>query len=259
MTSESKYKFKLKTVQSNAIKTLVEGLKDIVEDVNIKINSEGMQFIRLDPTHAAIVNLCLVSKNFEQYECDYEFQIGISMKTLHILLKTVTSKDVITMYIEKDNSDSLHILIENNEKNIKDISSLKLLDINDDEIDIPPLEFDSVIKMPSNDFQKNCKDLANISDTIIINSYKDEIIMEAIGDNSEKKIIIGEAKNNVEFSKKSEENVNGKYDLKFLLLFIKCSNLCSVIDIFLKQNNPLILIYPVASLGSLRFLLSPKI
>ncbi len=111
--------------------------------------------------------------------------------------------------------------------------------------------------MPSNDFQKICKDLNNISDTVTISSEDSKFKMSVEGDIGEKEIIIGETVS-VAFSKLSNNNVKDRFDLKYLLLFVKSSNLCSTIELFLKKEHPLVLLYSVASLGSLKFVLAPK-
>lgn len=252
------YRVIFKTVQSNAIKTLIEGLKDILNDVNFKIDKEGLQIMTIDGKRITIVHLKLVANSFEFFFCDSPIEIGVNMKSLHALLRTVGNNDVITMFVDKKDTTRLNIVIENKEKNIRDISRLKLLDINEDIYTIPNIEFDSVIKMPSNDFQKICKDLSNISDTITISSEDSKFKMSVEGDIGQKEIILGETVN-VAFKQLSKVNVTGKYDLKYLLLFIKSSNLCSTIELFLKKDLPLVLLYSVASLGSLKFVLAPKI
>ena len=254
----SKYRMMFKTVQSNAIKTLIEGLKDILNDVNLKIDKEGIQIMTIDGKRITIVHLKLVAKSFEFFHCDLPIEIGINMKSLYALLRTVGNNDVITMFVEKNDITRLHIVIENKEKNFRDISRLKLLDFNEDIYTIPNIEFDSVIKMPSNDFQKICKDLSNISDIVTISSENSKFSMSVEGDIGQKEIILGETIN-VAFKQLSNINVTGKYDLKYLLLFIKSSNLCSTIELFLKKDLPLVLLYSVASLGSLKFVLAPKV
>lgn len=254
----SRYKMIFKTVQSNAIKTLIEGLKDILNDVNFKVNKDGIQIMTLDGKKVTAVHLKLIAKSFEMFHCDKPFEIGLNMKSFHSLLRTVGNNDVITMFVEQADTNKLHIVIENKEKNVRDVSKLKLLDINEDIYNISNIEFESVIKMPSNDFQKICKDLSNISDVITISSKNNKFSMSVEGDIGKKEIIIGE-NSNVAFNKLTNYSVSEKYDLKYLLLFIKSSNLCSTIELFLKNNAPLVLLYSVASLGSLKFVLAPKV
>lgn len=256
---EKKYNMKFMTVQSNAIKTLVESLKDLINDVNIKFDKDGMQIITIDGKHTAIIHLKLVASHFEYFYCLGKIQIGVNMKALYTLLRTVGNNDVLTMCIEKTDSTRLHIIIENKEKNTRDVSKLKLLDFDEDIYTIPHIGFDSVIKMPSNDFQRICKDLSNISDIVTIESRDNKFIMSVEGDIGSKEVNIGE---NVNVNFQHIQNVDvikEKYDLKYLLLFIKSSNLCSTIELFLKKNHPLVLLYSVASLGSLKFVLAPRV
>lgn len=252
-----KYRMILKTMQSNAIKTLFESLKDILNDVNMKIDKSGIQIMTMDGKRITIVHLKLNASSFEFFHCSSPFKIGINMKSLHMLLRTVGNNDVITMCVRENEYTRLEITIENKEKNVKDISKLKLLDINEHTYQIPNIEFDSVIKMSSSDFQKICKDLSNISDNVTIKSEDKKFIMSVEGDIGQKEIVIGET-SNVAFNKSSNTVIQNRYDLKYLLLFVKSSNLCSTVELYLKNNLPLILVYSVANLGNLKFVLAPK-
>ena len=54
----------------------------------------------------------------------------------------------------------------------------------------------------------------------------------------------------------NNEIIQGEFSLKNLVYFIKCTNLCSQIEIFLKNNKPLIVKYNVASLGEIKLCLA---
>ena len=53
--------------------------------------------------------------------------------------------------------------------------------------------------------------------------------------------------------------VQGLFALKYLVLFTKCTNLCNSIEMYLKNDYPLITKYNVASLGNIKLCLAPKI
>jgi proliferating cell nuclear antigen len=256
---DTEKKFICKTVQSNAIKTLIEALKDILNDVNFRISENGIQILSVDPNKCAIVHLNLNADHFEYYECQKtEFRIGVCTKSLFVLLKTLGTNDVITLFVNQNDVTRLHIVIENKDKNIKDISKLKLLDIDEAEYRIPEMRFDSVIKMPSGDFQKICKYLINIADLVTIQNRGKDFSMYVDGDIGEKEIIIQENEyTNVEVSNITENDFCETFQLKYLLSFGKSSNLCSSVEIFIKNEFPLVLIYSAGSLGQLKFLLSP--
>ena len=262
---EEEYYMIVKTVQSNTLKTLIEALKDIVNDVNFKFNKNGIELLSIDPCKCAIVNLILLAKHFELFKCgepgsnNEGFSIGVNIKSMFTLLKTVGNNDVITMYMKNRHDNRLHIIIENREKNMKDVSCLKLLDFDEAELTIENISYDSVIEMPSSDFQKHIKDLYNISDTVTVESHGDIFKLSVSGDIGDKSIIVQQDKYNddVKFEQKSDVPVCERYALKYLSTFVRSSNLCINVSIFTKQNNPIIIKYLVGSLGNLKFILSP--
>lgn len=245
-----------RTVQSNAIRILIESLKNIISDINIQLSSDGIKIIAMDGSKVAVIHLQLDSSQFEHFHCVNPIKIGVNMLSLHKILKSIKNNDIIGFFIKERSTTDLYIQIENKEKKTKILSVLKLLDINEDVLHIPNIEFDSVITMPANDFQSYISDLSIISNTLIIESGESEFILSADGDFASQRIIIGETNNGLVVSKKSVEQ--GKFNIKYLQLFTKSTNLCTTVEIYLKSNFPLILVYNVANLGKLKYCLAPK-
>ena len=59
--------FEFKTVQSHSLKTLFEVLKDILTDVNIIFDENGIKIMAMDGNHVALIHLKLEADNFESY------------------------------------------------------------------------------------------------------------------------------------------------------------------------------------------------
>lgn len=255
---KTQYHFYCKTIKSNIIKTLIEALKDILSDINFKLTKTGINFITLDQARCCLVQMKLVSKKFELYYCSDLRVIGLNIKNLYYILKTVGNNDVITLSIPKNDTTKLHVVIENKEKNMRDISKLRLLEIDEHVLKVPDITFDTVVKIPCNDFQKICKDLSNISDKIFIESINDSFIMKVNGDIGEKEIIMKNNNNSyIDINRINDINISEQYPLKYLLSIIKSSNLCGYLDIFLSSKCALVLVYSVGDLGSLKFVLLP--
>ena len=72
--------------------------------------------------------------------------------------------------MSEDNINTLGIRIEKSGKNLITNYKLNLLDLNEDTIKIPPTTFESVITMPSTDFQKICRDMFALADILEIKS-----------------------------------------------------------------------------------------
>ena len=257
MNSED-YNLYIKSVQSQSIKMLVESLKEVLTDINLYFDNNGLKIMTMDNARVALVYVRLIKDNFEEYQCKNKIMCGINMIYLFKLLKTVSNSDVLTIFIRSNLINELGIRIENKEKNTITESYLKMLDISEEKLEIPDIIYDSVISMPSVDLQKYCRDLSVISNKVTIVSTESRFILESNGDFASQKIIIGEAQNGLIFSKKNQ-NVSETFDLKYLNSFTKSTNLCSTVEIFLKREYPLVIEYNVANLGKLQFCLAPKI
>tara|TARA_E500000178_G_scaffold356448_1_gene434457 strand:- start:5952 stop:6731 length:780 start_codon:yes stop_codon:yes gene_type:complete len=245
-----------KTVQSNAIRILIEALKDILTDVNLQITHDGLKIISMDGSKQAVVNLKLDACKFEKFYCNSPIIAGLNMTSLYKIIKSVKNTDIITFYILSNSTTKLHIQIENKEKKTNILTILKLLDIDDDLLEIPNIEFETVKTMPSNDFQSYIRELAIITNKITLESNNNTFSLSGEGDFAETKINVGDS-NIVDI--KNNISSKGIFHIKYLLLFTKSTNLCTTVEIYLKDQFPLILVYNVANLGKLQYCLAPLV
>jgi len=251
----------LKTVQTGAFKTLIEALKEILTDANIEFTDNCMKIITMDPTQTILVHLKLEKDNFESYFCKHKIFIGVNMLNFFKLIRTLTNNDALTLFIESDNMNLLGIRIENGEKNIFTDYYLNLIEVDETTYQIPPAQFESIITMPSNEFNKICRDMINLSDIIEIKSVGSQLIFSCKGEFARQQTVIGETSNGLNFVKSSTEDniIQGYYNLKHLVLFTKCTNLCNSIEMYMKNNFPIVIKFSVGSIGSLKLALAPKV
>jgi proliferating cell nuclear antigen len=85
-----------------------------------------------------------------------------------------------------------------------------------------------------------------------------ELIFKCTGGFAHAEIRRAESDGNMEFIQKQDVSkiIQGEFSLKNLGYFIKCTNLCSQIEMYLENNLPLIVKYDVASLGEIRMCLA---
>ena len=117
MNNHDDYIIEVKTVQTNAFKTLCEALKEILTDTNLIFSDDGIKIIAMDPSHTILVHLKLDHTSFEEYYCSEKTVVGVSMLNFFKLIKTMTNNDTLTLFIEKSDVNKLGIRIENGEKN----------------------------------------------------------------------------------------------------------------------------------------------
>jgi proliferating cell nuclear antigen len=256
MNDYNKVIFNFKTVQTNAIRILFESLKNILADVNFKVDSSGIKLTTIDGTQTAIVNLCLDGSKFEEYYCLNEINIGINLLSVFKILKGIKNTDTISFTIYRNDENNLYITTQHTDKKATITSKIKLLDMDEKIYNIPDIDFESFITMPSTDFQSYISDLSTISGEIQFRSNSNNFILSAVGDFAEQTITINETNND---SSCIKEEQSGTFNIKYIQLFTKSTNLCGTIEIYLKTKYPLTVLYNVANLGQIKYCLAPKI
>ena len=249
----------IKSIQGGAIRTLFEVLKEIVHDVNLQFDSSGVKLLTMDGARCALVYLKLRADAFEDFSCIGRHNVGVNMGSVFKLVRTCGSHDTITLYIDADNTNELGITISNHDKNSMTDFKLKLLDVDSEDINIPDVEFDSIVTMPSAYFQRICRDMLNISEKMTIRSQGDQLWLSCNGDFARQETVVGPSDAGMSLSSVSEKRIEGTFSLKYLSLFCKASSLANTMELFLKESYPIIIKYNVASLGEIRFCLAPQI
>ena len=259
----------IQTVQIAPFRTLMTALKDILLETNIAFTAEGIKIINMDKSHTILAHLTLNSQNFERYECKRDkIIIGVNMFHLFKLINTIDNDDTLTIYIEqKDYTDGivqyLGLRFDNGDIKQQKIQKLRLIEPDTEELAVPNVKFSSILNLPSVDFQKIIRDLSCISDKIEIKSIATsegaELIFRCTGGFAHAEIRRAESDGSMEFLVKQDNSkiIQGEFSLKNLSYFIKCTNLCNQIEIYLENDLPLVVKYNVASLGEIKLCLAP--
>lgn len=247
----------VKSIQGGAIRTLFEVLKEVLHDVQLKFDSKGVSLLQMDNTKNILVGMQLRADDFEDYRYSESVEVGVNLMSLFKLLKITGSHDTVTFYLVKGRDDELGLTIQNAEKNSLTDFKLKLLIVQNDTINIPDVEFDSVITMPSVYFQRLCRDAENIADTIWIKSEGTTLTLACEGEFARQETVIGQTEEGMAID--SETPVKGEFNLKHLIRFCKASSLCNTLKMYMRHAYPLIMQYNVAGLGELKFALCPEV
>jgi len=250
--SQKEVIFHCKTVQTNAIRILFEALKNILADINFKADSTGLKLTTIDGTENAIINIFLRSDKFEEYVCENSVNIGINLISFFKILKGIKNTDTISFTIFKDETEHIYISTTNTDKRCKNTSKVKLLDMDEKIYNIPDIDFESFITMPSSDFQGYISELAVLSNKINIKKSDDQLTLSVKGDFAEQIININETNSDVVSTFQE-----GEFNIKFIQLFTKSTSLCSTVEIYLKTDFPLTIVYNVANLGQIKYCLAP--
>jgi len=254
------YEARLK--QGSVLKKVLESIKDLVTDANFDVGAAGFSLQAMDQSHVSLVALILKADGFEHYRCDRPLAMGLNLVNMSKMLKCAGNDDSITMKAD-DNGDTVSFLFENEEKDRISEFELKLMDIDSERLGIPDTEHSAVVKMPSADFQRICRDLATIGDSVAISVTKDGVKFSTTGDMGSANISM---KQNTDVDKPDEatvidiqEPVNLSFALRYLNSFCKATPLSNYVTISLSADLPVVVEYPIENHGHVRYYLAPKI
>jgi len=150
--------------------------------------------------------------------------------------------------------------IENQDKKSKTFYKLKLMDLDQQQKKTSKIDFDVKITMPSGEFHKLCREMNNIAEYVEIKCTSKNIIFTCKGDCAERSTIYKSEEGGLNISNENKKNQNivqGIYELKNIVLFTKCATLCNDIQIYMKNDFALTIIYTIATLGTITIALSP--
>lgn len=266
---------KITTVQTAAFKTLIEALKDILIDCNLEFIPHGegdgpektgsIKILAVNNQAGMLVHMRLHSNNFDEFQCISRQAIGVNMQVFYKVIKTINNNDIFTLYRSSQEYEKNRMAVRIMNKDKKQVFqySLQIIDVDNDVLDVSQASFQAIVIMNSSDFQKVCKDMNGIEAKYVdITLVGNTFCISGKGDSAVGKAEFTENQNTVTIDRKEESKsliITGKYELKNLLLFTKCTNLCNQIEIYLKNDYPLLIKYTVASLGYMHLCLSPII
>jgi proliferating cell nuclear antigen len=257
MTATDEFALFAKTSQASAVKSLIDVLKDLLEDVCLEFDHDGVRLVSPDSTHIAMIHLKLDSDSFDEYHCPQPITVGINIIRTFKLIKSISSSDTLAFFVDDVDSTSLGIKVENGERRTNTTFEIAMMDIKGANIDLPPIEFDSCISLPSSDLQKIIRDMSSIADRVEVKNLPDRLELTCNGDFCSQETVLEESSRFTTKSHGATEIIQGVFNLQYLAIFCKCSALCPIVEINLKNDYPIVLKYSVASLGDLKLCLSP--
>jgi proliferating cell nuclear antigen len=164
-----------------------------------------------------------------------------------------------------DDGDTVLFVFESPDQGRVSNFALKLMDIDSEQLGIPDTEYKCVIKMPSSEFQRICRDLSAIGDTVIVSATKEGVKFSVTGDIGSGDMTLKNSTQTVDNDEKEnvlielDEPVTQTFALRYLNNFTKASTLSSTVSISLGPDVPLVVEYRIDDLGYVRYYLAPKI
>merc|ERR1719192_2775212 len=125
--------------------------------------------------------MILRAEGFEPWRCDVNSQLGINLQSLNKVLKCMGGKDELSLKY-KEGNDDIEFVFKSPEEDRVSHFSLKLMEIDSEHLGIPETDYKTKVSMSSSEFQRICRDLAVLGDTLNISVNKDNVQFSVAGE-----------------------------------------------------------------------------
>jgi proliferating cell nuclear antigen len=248
------------TTQITSFKTAFEAINSFVSDVNFEFSKDGITIRDIDKTGKILISAFFDAQKFDSYVYDFTDEktcIGVAIDTIVNSIKSNLIYDVLNFRFEniKKMQPTISITLYSKERNENKTCYIKLATVIPNNNTISELQYNARATISPITFTKFIKDLNHVCDVITIKLSKENLIFEGWGEN---RLVISQ---NIKKSSSLEiiydddiqiRSINKTVLVKYLILLNKCINLSQEVSIYLSNENPLLVEYPLASLGLLR-------
>jgi len=226
---------------------IISIISELVLEVRIKVDKEGMSIIAIDPANVAMVSFKLPNTAFSEFEIENEELLGVGLDSLKAVLRRCSTKSVLIL---KKDENLLKIEIADK---IKREFKLALIDIESEEKPIPNLEFTSRIEMASSDFAEVIEDSSVVADSCTFISEPDRFLIQGKGSLNSFKSEFSSDEVNIQ-----AQQAQSKYSLEYLQKIIKATRITEKTILNFSTDYPLKLEFNTPFI-ELSFILAPRV
>ena len=117
--------FKAKFTRVSKFKNIIESIKDLLTDINIYVTTDGFRISAMDSCHVSIIKCIIDSTMFEEFHCEKDSCIGLSIQNLYKILKCMDNNDSLTLQ-----STETHLVISSQAFRPNYIQNQDILNLN---------------------------------------------------------------------------------------------------------------------------------
>ena len=251
--------FTLKLENSRILKGIVETLASIIDETEFRVTPKEFTISAMDPSRICLLKLSIKKDNFDDYKCSKDSKVGLNLDDLDKILKRSTANDAVEIdFNEKDQKIKIKMQREGTSRTRT--FSLALLDIDIEEIPMDNLlniEYSSKWVIDPDFLVEAIKDAEIYSEILNMKSIEDQgLVFSSTGQ-------IGEMNYELELDELIETDItgtsSGAYSLTFLKAILKISSITEKLEISLKTDHPLKMMFNLLEGGELFYFLAPRV
>ncbi|XP_065357841.1 proliferating cell nuclear antigen [Calliphora vicina] len=254
--------FEARLINATILKKILDAIKDLLNEGTFDCSDSGIQLQAMDNSHVSLVSLTLRSDGFDKFRCDRNISMGMNLGSMAKILKCANNDDTVTVKAQ-DNADTVTFMFESpNHEKVSDYE-MKLMNLDQEHLGIPETDYSCVVRMPSMEFARICRDLAQFSESMLICCTKEGVKFSASGDVGSANVKLAQT-SSVDKEEEAvviemQEPVTLTFACRYLNAFTKASPLSGQVQLSMSADVPLVVEYRIQELGYIRYYLAPKI
>ena len=242
--------FKIILYDNSIMKSAFNSISNIVDDVQIQLDHDGLRLNALDKAHITFVHFELEASVFDEYELEYPVSINISTTEFMKVLSRCKNDD--TLILEEDEGNLITIFKNN-------VSTrtfrIRLIDMEYDQPKAPSLNYEFVASIPVKIFKENISDAELFSEKLRIRHSADDDYLYIHGDGD-----FGETSSRYLTEAEKNGECDAVYNISNIKDFLKSEKFSDTIKINCSVNTPILLEFELGTGdGLLSFLLAPRL
>ena len=248
-------------------RNIIASMNEISHQVNFEFNNDGLYIQGNDNGNIALMDLNLDKTYFDTFEMSNDddeavIVIGVDIEALNAILKCADPSDQVSLSTN-ENADKLLIIIQNDSN--KHEFEMNLIEIDRENMDIPDIEHDFIIKCEPKTLNKYVQYMSTLnSGDICFHLNKQIVHMEGISDKVKMKFeLIGDNDDMSDdeifkMTKHSNKEFKNSYSIPYFQKFMKATGISKKVAICLTEDMPLFIQYQFDD-GNLNYYLAPRI
>ena len=235
-------------------KQIVDALATLLTEIHLVVSDNGITLTQYDSSRAAMVDLTLPRNVFQEYQCTGEHDICVGVDDIVKVSKRMTPEDRLVFDLDTSENRLEIRMIGPAIRTFK----LQLL--------APPAErtqklvpsFDVKAEMYADAFTRAVKDIGVFSNHLKITVDATNLRFAGEGDTGESEVVLGLGDQSLLYSLSSSGIVSSMYALSYLSEIAKAIS-SDNLTLQMTANRPVLIEYPIADSGLIRFLLAPRV
>jgi proliferating cell nuclear antigen len=224
-------------------KSALESISGLIQETNVRFKQDGIYIKAVDKTQILLLDFYFDKSYFENYSVDPSL-VGINIHELYNIISRAFDTDKLKLEL-KQTSLEINLLGQIERK-----FNISYIDIADNEISLPKIEYDAEISLKAYLLKEMFKDISLIGTTVTFKTKGNKFVIESQGDKGRIESIVPKVK------LKSKKDITIKFSPSYLKNITKSIDNETDVLLKLSEDSPLYLEYLLENKVKINFYLS---